>query len=82
MKLKRMSKNLDRNLYPYISQANDGPPKKREPLIKKVLCLNLGIYNSDIQLQVGKLLGKMARLGRPELVSRTASFDANPPPLG
>ena len=44
--------------------------------------MNLRIYNSDIQLQVGKLLGKMARLGRPELVSRTASFDANPPPLG
>ena len=44
--------------------------------------MNLRIYNSDMQLQVGKLLGKMARLGRPELVSRTASFDANPPPLG
>ena len=36
MKLKSISKTLDRNLYSYISQVNDGPPKKREPLIKKV----------------------------------------------
>ena len=78
----KLAKKLQKmQLQQMESRRSDGPPKKKETLMKKVLCLNLGICNSDIQLQVGKLFGKIG-LGRPESVSRTASFDANPPPLG